>query len=216
MIEYNLEELLTHLHPNKPELFANIQRIVETFNSNVDNKLSIRNGPWLAGGCLRQAIEGKVCETDYDFLFTGLPQYIPTYESLCEGGEKKAKITKTLEVDHITNFHVLYEDDVFAKLQLIHGGFFHESVGALLSSFDFTLCQLATDGTTLVVGPYTLIDIQNKKMTVNRITFPAASMTRIAKYGKRGYTLCNGEAQKFLRAVVEDPSLVEENFKYID
>ena len=99
---------------------------------------------------------------------------------------------------------------------LIHGEFYRENANALLDSFDFTICQLLSDGQKVLAGNSTLYDISKKKLVVNTITFPVASMKRIVKYGRRGYDICNGEATKFLQTVVDSPNILETRFEYID
>jgi len=236
MIKYPLYELIQHLHPNKvTSIVAHIEHLLGSLQRQTAVEFSLENGPWLGGGCLRQAVEGKSCETDFDIFFKNADQHEIFQHRMIEGSgvdeiadnifpvlfpvlrlkDNKRLFTKTLETSHVTNFDFT-EDKNKYNIQLIHGDFFHDSVEHLLDSFDYTICQLATDGETIIVGDYTLLDIANKKLAVHKLTFPAASLSRAVKYGSYGYKMCNGEALKFLTSVVQRPTLLETRFAYID
>jgi len=238
MFKYSLSDLVNHLHPNKgPAIVASIQGVLKDICDMCGNMdFSLENGPWLGGGCLRQAIEGKRCETDFDVFFKSHEQFNQFNERFKENRAASAPpvlllpvtndpneqldpltVKMTLATEHIVNYTMTNKiDNQTTKVQFIHGGFYRSNVNDLFDNFDYTICQLATDGRELLVGPYTLIDIAHKKLTVHKITFPVASMTRAIKYGSYGYKMCNGEANKFLMSVIANPLLLETRFAYID
>lgn len=61
----------------------------------------------------------------------------------------------------------------------------HPDPVTLVSRFDFTVCQVATDGRRCVVGPRTIEDLAAKRLVVARETHPA----RVKKYLGKGYRL---------------------------
>lgn len=176
---------------------------------------NIDNGPWLAGGAVRATLQDQPIKSDYDIFFANEIQLHKCRDELIHIGAKKIK-----ENDHNeTYFFVPDETDPSVKLeiQLIKHKYYN-NVYELLDSFDYTICQFATDGKELVCGPYALWDLARKRLAIHRITYPVASMRRMIKYANKGFTVCGGMLTDFIRRIQNDSNdmIISEKFEYID
>jgi len=57
----------------------------------------------------------------------------------------------------------------------------------LIDSFDFTACQAAYDGVSVDIAKRMIKSVKLKRLYVNKITFPVASINRMFKYKQKGY-----------------------------
>lgn len=168
-------------------------------------------GPWLAGGALRRLLLGEdPLASDLDFFFRDAGQAREFQEQLRKspgvekvaGGEfavtySKPHARRSLKVQAITLRN-------------------YSSAADVCDSFDFTICQFATDGTTLTVGDYSLWDLARKRLTVHRISYASSSVRRLLKYASQGFTVCQGAAADLLKQVAADPTVIHSEVEYVD
>ncbi|MNV76271.1 hypothetical protein D3C71_1696100 [compost metagenome] len=93
---------------------------------------------------------------------------------------------------------------------------YYDSAETLLDSFDFTITQLAYDGTDLIFGKYTLWDLTRKRLALHKLTYGVATTRRLIKYTNQGFTACAGVLQSILEAVVANPDVIQSDVKYVD
>jgi hypothetical protein len=74
--------------------------------------------------------------------------------------------------------------------------FFH-SAPNLLDSFDLNICQIAYDGKFIFIAETTMSSIEERKMQVNKVTYPKSFMMRCMKYSKLGFSLSMNEVSNF-------------------
>lgn len=197
---------------NKPyrDLFSTILRSLP--------QLDIENGPWLAGGSVRRLFDGSQEEADFDIFFKN--------EKQLEEFKNKFIDNETSiiheENDHSINIMLpvigrildgVFRNSPFAgpsvaRIQLIK--IYHPDVDTLLDSFDYTLCQFATDGDCLVTGGTSLRDITSKRCMPNKITYPKSSMRRMLKYAKQGYTIDDTTFEAILKTASNGEILEKE------
>lgn len=179
----------------------------------------IKEYGWLAGGAIRRLITGADLDSDFDFFFKSKVKFDDFYISI--RGDKNIKIKEELK----NEFNLKLTLDIFCYNELVHENIifqlininYYENPEDLLKSFDFTLCQFATDGESLFCGDTSLWDTASKKIVVNKITYPVASLRRMFKYTKQGYYACAGSLSSFLLQVLADPdSVSEDKIVYID
>lgn len=204
MPSFNFENFWNRSH-KKAFTESDIARVIASFPIQCTTE-----GPWLAGGSLRRAISGNNLESDFDFFFKDELQF-KTFEVNLELGYVKVK-----ETDH----HVQYRgySDVLERnidIQLIKFQYYN-TAQEVLDSFDYTICQVVFDGVDLHVGEYTLWDIANKRLAINKITFPLSTLRRLLKYTNQGYTACSGCLNSILQLTVENPHLLSNNTEYVD
>lgn len=101
-------------------------------------------------------------------------------------------------------------DDV--KVQLITK-FFYPSVEELVDSFDITACCAGHDGSKFYSNRRFFTDVMNKNIYLNKITYPVATLNRITKYVKKGYSLSATANMDFVE-FVNQVELDENNIVY--
>lgn len=166
-------------------------------------------GPWLAGGAIRRTLIGMELESDFDFFFKTQEQLGKFRKEIESKGANKINDNEHAET---------YMKRIAGKdrlIQLVKMDYY-ETAEALLDSFDFSITQLAYDGTDLVFGKYTLWDLPRKKLTLHKLTYGVASMRRLIKYTQQGFTACAGTMRSILEAVVANPDVIQSDVKYVD
>ena len=71
-------------------------------------------------------------------------------------------------------------------------------------------------GENLLLGEFTLWDLGRKRLVIHKVTYATATVRRLVKYTKQGFTSCAGVAQEILKAVAADPSLIHSEVEYVD
>ena len=180
---------------------------------------AIKDYGWLAGGAIRRLISGQNLDSDFDFFFKSKEKFDEFYVGI--KGDKNLLIkkeTKTdtnikIELDILGEAGILYKNVIYQLINISY----YENAEALINTFDYTLCQIATDGDSLYCGDLTLWDIAGKQIVVNKLTYPVPSMRRLLKYTAQGYYACNGALTKFLQEVIKEPAKVNDTkILYID
>jgi hypothetical protein len=167
------------------------------------------DGPWLAGGAIRRTLINMDLESDFDFFFKDIEQLTKFRRDIKSNGAKLINENEHAET---------YMKRIGGKdrlIQLVKMDFY-ESPETLLDSFDFSITQLAYDGTDLFFGKYTLWDLPRKKLTLHKLTYGVASMRRLIKYTQQGFTACAGTMKSILEAVVANPDVIQSDVKYVD
>lgn len=180
------------------------------------------DGPWIAGGSVRRLVSKQPQDSDFDFFFKDEAQFDAFREAMKERGA-----TVGSESDFNITFHLPAAsakpigDDVFSKpgpaikVQAIRIAF-HETLDAVLDSFDFSICQCGFDGTDLAFGQWALWDIARKRLVPGKIRYGASSLRRVIKYTRQGFTICGGGLANMLEQVVADPSIIQADVEYVD
>ena len=171
---------------------------------------------WLAGGALRRTIKKQKLDSDFDFFFNSEEAYKVCYEAF----KAQYKLTNLKQNDANLSFDIeviIDEKPLVINIQLIIISYY-DGPASLLESFDYTLCQFATDGEKLYCGDTALFDVANNKIVVNKITYPVASLRRLLKYTKQGFYACGGCLAELLHQSSEliVAGKIQEDFKYID
>jgi len=141
---------------------------------------------WIAGGSLfKMVVEKPIADSDIDIFFNSTSAYIEFYDEF-------KKLNEELIVDtyktRVNETFVIKTNMTEYKIQLVSSGSF-ETVEELLSGFDFTAIQLATDGETFYYGENTFNDLKTKTLKINKISYVVPSMMRAIKYLNRGMEL---------------------------
>jgi hypothetical protein len=150
----------------------------------------LREGVWLGGGAIRDALRDNADVVDYDMFFANVleAQRTALYLEDDLGFECIFKCPQ----GELTTFK---KDNL--KIQLITK-FFYNSMEDLIDTFDITACCHATDGKIIVTKYSSVRDTFNKKINLHRIDFPNATMKRIQKYIQKGFVLTNKAVEKYV------------------
>lgn len=165
-------------------------------------------GPFLVGGSVRRFIIGQQQDSDFDVGFTSADQLETSTEHLIGKGAKR-----TTDTNFYRGFAVEIEGKsrVVQFLKVAYG-----TAAEVIDSFDFTICQAAYDSESLTLGDYTLFDLGRKRLAIHKVTYAKSTIRRMLKYGKQGFSVCNGCIDSILKAVVTNPALADSDVQYVD
>lgn len=173
-------------------------------------KLNLPHRAIVAGGAIRKIFEGRFTEifsTDVDYFF--LPEdeifevdLVSRAKRVLGAGdnikENKANVSVTL--DGIKHQYITFAT--------------YSDIEHVFDQFDFHLCQFAFDGHHFWASSDALVAVARKRLTVHKITFPAASLRRMIKYATYGYFVCDGSLSAMVDGI--KAAEIEEQFLYID
>lgn len=146
-------------------------------------ELNIYTGPWIAGGAARRVYEGQALHNaDIDVFIGSSDHYLAIKKKLDGLGAKlehtsKAALSYTYAVGEIEY-----------KLQIIKRQSYRNPQ-ELIGDFDFTVCQVVTDGEYLFYGANALDHIDNKVLAFaeNGRVAPINIARRALKYFTYGF-----------------------------
>lgn len=167
--------------------------------------LDIVQGPWLAGGSVLSWYNNEpVGLGDFDIFFKDLKQFDEMFGRLMRN---HATIVYTSE--NALTLHLTVDDDV-KRIQLIRKNYF-QSAEDVINHFDFTICQLATDGWNIVASDKTYEHIREKKIVLSK---PASRtlVKRLIKYVSYGYT----PEIELVQTMIDNPDDYDWQFNNID
>lgn len=148
---------------------------------------------WIAGGAIRDYFMGVPIKTDHDLFFPSQEEY-----------DKCTVFFKAKEAK------VKWESD--NGMKVIHNGrtfdlVKHFSTGPqeCIDGFDFTVSMFAVDSERVYHGETSFIDLAKRQLMINKLPFPASSLSRAFRYYKKGFSMCLGEMSKLVKAIQEMP-----------
>lgn len=146
--------------------------------------LNMEQGPWLAGGAVRKIYLGQnIGHSDWDVWFRSAEQF-----------DRASKLVQELGADvayssgNATTFKYELENETH-NIQLIRRRFF-DSAEQVINQFDFTICQLITDGNTIKIGQQTALDLDRKLIRSVSTQLQPYIISRLVKYMVYGYYPC--------------------------
>ena len=165
------------------------------------------DGPWLAGGALRRLAIGQAQSSDFDFFFRSEQQF-DQWCSAISG-------TAVGETQHHRHFRISVDGEQ-RDIQAIKFRFY-ESAEEVIDSFDYTITQFVTGGQFLTTTAEALFDLGRQRLAIHRVTYPVATMRRMLKYGRQGFTACQGTMAELLRQTASNPEALSHlDIQYVD
>lgn len=148
---------------------------------------------WIAGGALRDYFMGFPVKTDYDIFFPSEEEYKKVSEYL---KSKDAEVK--WESDN--GMKVRYNGKTYDLVKK-----FFKDPQETIDAFDFTASMLAVDMEKVYFGETTFIDLAKRQLIINKITFPASSLSRAFRYYKKGFSMCRGEMKVLIESIQNMP-----------
>lgn len=148
---------------------------------------------WIAGGAVRDYFLGIKIVTDYDIFFPEEKDYLLSKKYF---EEREALVI-------FENENVLKIKYKGRKYDLIKKYF--KSPQASIEEFDFTVSMFAIDTEKVYFGESSFIDLAKKQIIINKIIYPASTLSRAFKYYKKGFSMCQGEIKKLFLAIQDTP-----------
>lgn len=176
-------------------------------NQDVIDCVKSMSGVVLAGGALRKLVDVNDIVCDYDLFLTDLTQLDQVKEYFTDKGYQK--------VFECPEGKLTTYQDGDDKVQVINKRPYKDCED-LINTFDITACCAAWDGENIYTHRRFISDVLNKKINLNVIQYPKATLNRIVKYGFKGYKLSR-HANEYLLDVVSRFEWTDENSEfYID
>ena len=152
---------------------------------------------WLAGGAVRDYFMGVKITTDYDLFFPSELEYEKAKTFF------KAKESQ-IKWESENGMKVSYKGKTYDLVKK-----YFDSPQITIDAFDFTVSMFAVDYEKVYYGESTFIDLSKRQLMINKITYPASTMSRAFRYYKKGFTMCQGEMKKMVEAIQGMPKVEE-------
>jgi hypothetical protein len=164
--------------------------------------MNIITGPWLAGGAARRILSGEdISKGDMDFFFSNYSQFTEfCFQLVGLGAEQVSKTSQAIT-------YKVAIDSVIYKVQAINRKYYGSLV-QLFEDFDFTVCQIATDGQFYWSGPETMNHITNKVLAISPTgtTNQTNAIRRTIKYTGYGFIPAEGTLLKIVSEALRHTS----------
>jgi len=148
---------------------------------------------WIAGGAIRDYFMGIPIKTDHDIFF---PNEIEYQKCATFFKAKEAKVK--WESDN--GMKVVYNGRTFDLIKK-----FFPSPQETINNFDFTVSMFAVDLDRVYYGETSFIDLAKRQLMLNKIPFPASTLSRSFRYYKKGFSMCMEEMKKLCEAIQDMP-----------
>lgn len=149
---------------------------------------------WIAGGCLRDYFAGKPIKSDIDLFFPD-----DTNMNKCVNWFKSKAATEIWSSDNGAKY--AFESHKFDIVK-----HYFPSPQATIDMFDFTVSMFAVDTENVYHGETSFIDLSKRQLMINKITFPASTVSRAFRYYQKGYAMCKGEMKKLIMSCKDIPA----------
>ena len=163
---------------------------------------------YLGGGAIRRVLLKQPLDSDFDFFFSD-ESHLKTWEDNLKGFSKEKE----------TAHHIQYRgfvDNLPVVIQAIKFKYY-TSPEKVLDSFDFTITQFCLHEGHLYTTPEALWDAGRKRLVLHKMTYPVATMRRLLKYSKQGFTCCSGCMSAMYRETMDNPETWEHlDIEYVD
>lgn len=190
------------------DMYEYIEDLVENYPEELFPVTSVR-GCFLAGGAMRTLVDPEDALKDIDLFFETEDALNKTLDYF-EANENFKNIFTCPKRELFT--YINTEDEV--KVQLVAKEFYTPQEA--IESLDVTACCAAWDGKSIYKHRRFVSDVMNKRIHLNNIQYPNATMRRINKYSHKGYTLTQ-DAIRYFVETVNAMELTEDNMEfYVD
>jgi len=145
---------------------------------------------WLAGGAIRDALNGNYEVSDYDMFFSN--KLSSERVALCLEDDYGFECVFKCPNGELTTFK---KDGV--KIQLVTK-LYYDNMENVIDTFDITACRHITDGKIIVTKYSSIRDTFKKRINLHVIHYPSATMKRIQKYIQKGFVLTNSAVETYI------------------
>ncbi len=147
---------------------------------------------WVAGGAVRDFFTQRSVETDIDLFFANRLDF--------------STVRNHWYWDDLDHLFPSVENDNVIKIITHQGKFdlvkkFFETPEKTVESFDFTVCAAAVDYDNFYYHPDFFMDLASKRLQIVSLPYPIATLARLQRYIKKGYTACNGTMLTLARGI---------------
>lgn len=148
---------------------------------------------WIAGGAIRDYFMGKPIKTDHDLFF-------PSEEMFNKAADYFKKYEAEIKWESDNGLKVIYKGRTFDLVK-----HFFPTPQETIEAFDFTVSMFAVDSEKVYYGETSFIDLAKRQLMINKITYPASTLSRAFRYYKKGFSMCLGEMRKMYEVIQDTP-----------
>ncbi|AVH85137.1 hypothetical protein RsoM2USA_209 [Ralstonia phage RsoM2USA] len=186
-----------------------IKDVVKVIQQQCQIPLDLRTA-YIAGGFLSRVLEGDIWDHngghglklkgDVDLFFTDSADAIAAINNLKD-------VLKFPLLNHTSNSSTFSVGNF--KLNVVKV-MYKPRPTELLDTFDFHLCQMATDGKSVLYSTKAIKNFAAQHLTFNEFcqtTDDGVTLARLGKYGKRGYVITHHSAHKMVEHYRKKPHI---------
>lgn len=198
-ITLNFDEFCNHSGADPTEVYK-----VQSAFSN--------DGAWIGGGAIRRTLIGQALDSDFDFFFRSKDHFDEWLNN------KPSGMSVTRETQHHVQLEgIIGDSKIPIVVQGIHFQYYPEGAPTIIDSFDYTITQFALSGKSLYTTDMALWDLGRKRLSINKVTYPVATMRRMLKYTRQGFTACAGCMQElFIQTATSNEAMATMDVEYVD
>lgn len=184
----------------KPTRFSELRKFL-------DLRL-VSKSVFLAGGSLQTLVDAEIPINDYDLFFTDAAVAKMVRKRLDLIG---AELIFECPAGDLYSYKI---DDM--KIQLITK-FYYKNMEDLINTFDFRASMWAYDGVDVHTTWGAVRDTLKKRVNLNAVTFPVATLNRMIKYAaKKGFYVTPEAIDLFVRTVNQSQYDEDDMVLYVD
>lgn len=186
----------------RSDRFDPILNYIQDIPSNKSESKSLKNilkikGVYVGGGALRTLIDKTLTINDIDLFFDSRETMDKVWSQLME--YENLKTTFICPKRELVSFKGINGE----KIQLIGKYFAQPEV--FVENFDINACRLIMSDTHIWIGKNAITDNKKKLITINKVTYPVATIKRVAKYATYGYRLRGIDSEDLVNKIREIP-----------
>lgn len=167
---------------------------VKRFNNLILSELKEKSIKcWIAGGAIRDYFAGIPHKTDYDLFFPDEQNFMAAKKYFTDNDA-------SVKWESDNGIKVVYKGKTYDLVKK-----YFANPKDTIDAFDFTVSMFAVDSEAVYHGETSFIDLSKRQLMINKITYPASTLSRAFRYTKKGYGLCLGEMQKIILSIQEMP-----------
>lgn len=144
---------------------------------------------WVAGGSVRDYFMGIPIKTDIDIFF-------PDKNNYDKASNYFKKNNAIIKWESDKGMKILYKNKTFDIIKM-----FFKNPKETINAFDFTVSMFAVDKDNVYYDDMSFIDLSKRQLMINKITFPESTTSRMNRYLKKGFNICNGELYKIIKSI---------------
>jgi hypothetical protein len=161
---------------------------------------------WLCGGALRSLLDGMK-PNDYDLFFKDAEAAVETELKLDAMGYQKIFVCPLGELTTFSKRNV--------KIQVIKKTYY-QSIEHCIDTFDFNAACAGIDTETFYFVKKFISDNRKKAISIHRLTYPTATISRLHKYKNYGFYVSEAIRDVVLRISENDPDIIDLGALYVD
>lgn len=189
---------VTHANHGTPVAIMPYATVVSPDQEPVNVVQPTERGPWIAGGaCLRWYQGLPVGDSDIDVFCASAEQA----QQVINAVKSYGRYSNRFQSENATTLDYWAKDSGSRWTIQIITKRYYANMQEIIDNFDLTVCQIATDGKTWVLGEHTARDIREHNLRM-KVPLQPDALKRLTKYWTYGYRPVDG----LLTAIQNNPN----------